>query len=278
VASYLCFAAVLFVILPERMRRAPRPAAAPEGSRGPAQGYRTVLGDRALLGAFVVNTLLVTCAFSQVMSAFPAWVTGPAHSTSHVVGIAFAVNTALIVVLQLFVLRAVTGRRRSRTAAAASLVFAASWIVVLAAAYTRGALVAAALVGGLAIFAFGEMLLSPTLQALVNDLAPDTLRGRYNALFGLSWQIGPVVGPTAAGFALGYGLGKELFLVLAGGCVAAALLALRLERAVPEEADFGFGLPRQPRGATQPAAAVPAGDAGALLPSNKAFHQGGGVR
>ncbi len=30
------------------------------------------------------------------------------------------------------------------------------------------------------IFAFGETLFSPTIPAIVNDLAPERLRGRYN--------------------------------------------------------------------------------------------------
>jgi MFS family permease len=38
--------------------------------------------------------------------------------------------------------------------------------------------------------------------ALVNDLAPPALRGRYNAVFTLSWQFGPVFGPAVAGFML----------------------------------------------------------------------------
>jgi len=35
--------------------------------------------------------------------------------------------------------------------------------------------------------------------ALVADLAPPRLRGRYMALSTLSWEIGFVIGPTAAG-------------------------------------------------------------------------------
>ena len=35
-------------------------------------------------------------------------------------------------------------------------------------------------------FALGETLVSPTLPAIVNDLAPDSLRGRYNGAYVLA--------------------------------------------------------------------------------------------
>ena len=75
--------------------------------------------------------------------------------------------------------------------------------------------------------------LSPSLPAIVNDIAPDELRGRYNAVFTLSWQIGPVIGPAIAGAALG-----DAYLVaLAAACGACALLARLLARIVPTEAN-----------------------------------------
>jgi len=45
--------------------------------------------------------------------------------------------------------------------------------------------------GGL--FGLGEMLLAPTLSPLVNALATDRLRGRYNALSGATFSIAFVV-------------------------------------------------------------------------------------
>lgn len=51
----------------------------------------------------------------------------------------------------------------------------------------------------------GETLLQPSLYALVNDLAPDALRGRYNSVFNLSWQAGAIAGPAAAGAVLARG-------------------------------------------------------------------------
>jgi MFS family permease len=235
--SNLLFAAVLVRMGDAPAAGAPAAAGAETGAVRP--GYRQVLGDRSLVGILLVNTLLVTVGTSQLTSGFPAWVTGPAHSTPGVVGAAFAANTITLAAAQLFVLRLIRRRRRTDSAAAGAFAFAVAWLVALgggnAGAGTGAAL---ALIGTLAVFGLGESLLAPTLPALVNDLAPAALRGRYNAVFTLSWQVGPVLGPAMAGFLLGRGLGDELLLLLAAGCLAAAAFARRLGRVVPESANL----------------------------------------
>jgi MFS family permease len=237
-ASNIVFAGVLLAIGGDGGSTSPERATEAHATT-PRRGYREVLADRTLLGALFVNTLLVTIGTSQVTSAYPAWVTGPAHSTPRIVGFGFAANTLMLVAVQLFVLRQIRRRRRTDMAAGAGVIFAATWVVVLVGGHAGGGRIAGVLlVGALAIFALGESLLSPSLPALVNELSPEALRGRYNAVFTLSWQVGPIVGPALAGFLLGRGLGNALFLLLAGSCLAASACAVRLRSAVPGRADF----------------------------------------
>jgi MFS family permease len=87
------------------------------------------------------------------------------------------------------------------------------------------------------VFAFGETLLSPTMPAIVNDLAPDALRGRYNAMYSLSWNGGTIVGPVIAGVFLGAGLAVLFFFGLIAACGLAAVMAVSLERHLPERAN-----------------------------------------
>jgi MFS family permease len=47
------------------------------------------------------------------------------------------------------------------------------------------------------------MIWSPILPSVVNQLAPDNLRGRYNAAGTNAWQIALIAGPTIAGTMLG---------------------------------------------------------------------------
>ncbi|MGD8822438.1 MAG: MFS transporter, partial [Anaerolineales bacterium] len=50
----------------------------------------------------------------------------------------------------------------------------------------------------------GEMIVMPVSQALVAHFAPDDMRGRYMAIFGLSWGIPQMIGPAAAGLIMDY--------------------------------------------------------------------------
>jgi MFS family permease len=52
------------------------------------------------------------------------------------------------------------------------------------------------------IITIGEMIVVPMSQAIAANLAPETMRGRYMAIFGLSWAIPSTVGPGAAGYIL----------------------------------------------------------------------------
>ncbi|MFN2544776.1 MAG: MFS transporter, partial [Actinomycetota bacterium] len=89
-----------------------------------------------------------------------------------------------------------------------------------------------------------ETLLGPTLNPIVNDLAPDELRGRYNGVSTLAWTTGFMLGPTIAGFALAAERPAELFLGLVVACGVAAVLARRLEAVLPAQVNrIGEGEP-----------------------------------
>ncbi len=202
-------------------------------------GYRSVLRDRVFLRVVLLTLLLFGLGYAQLNAAFPAFATGPGGIGAKALAIAFAVNTLAVVLLQLPVLRLVQGHRRS---AALSLVFAlwaVTWAVTLTAGSLGGGAAAVTLfAAAVAIFALGETLMSPSVQPLVNDLAPDQLRGRYNAVYTFALTTGYILGPVIAGAALGAGHANALFLALVAACLAAALGASRLGRSLPAAADL----------------------------------------
>ena len=94
--------------------------------------------------------------------------------STRTVGIAFAVNTAVIVALQFLVLSRISGRRRTRVMIVMGLVWALSWLLLGAAGLVPGTAVAAAgMLAFMGVFAFGETLMQPTIPAINNDLAAD---------------------------------------------------------------------------------------------------------
>jgi MFS family permease len=146
-------------------------------------------------------------------------------------GIAFACNTLVIVLLQLVVLQRIEGHRRTRVMVAMSAVWALSWVLLGASGLVPGTLGATLLVAACAsVFALGETLLQPTLPAITNDLATDRLRGRSNALASIAFQLPMVVAPPVAGWLIGHDLQLLYVAGLVVGCAAVAVLTVgRLE-------------------------------------------------
>jgi MFS family permease len=213
------------------------PVSGPPAARSRPAGFRQVLADKAFVRVWALTAALVTVSFGQSQASFSGYATRPGGIGSHGLALAFAANTLTVVAAQLFILRRLAGRRRTTAAALAAAAFAASWAVVAIAGHLGGAAAQAAFAAAMVIFAVGECLLSPTLPAIINDLAPPAAAGRYNGLGVLAFTTGFLLGPVTGGAALGAGWGATLFAALAAVCAAAALAALRLSRHLPAAAN-----------------------------------------
>ncbi len=196
--------------------------------------YREVLRHRVFLGVIGLNFLYVAAGYAQ-LEVFPVFGKNEAGITERQIGLIFFVNTLAIVLVQLPFVKLLEGRRRMPALALMTLLWAVAWVIVFAGGlWAEG--VSAALVFGIAfvVFGIGECLHGPTQGALVADLATPRLRGRYMALSTLSWEVGFVVGPAAAGFILEWEP-LVLWLLAAAVCLAAGVGALLLERRLPPE-------------------------------------------
>lgn len=135
-------------------------------------------------------------------------------------------------------LRHLEGRRRTRALALLAAIWALAWAVMGVAGLVPGTTTAVVLVVlSMAVFGLGETLLSPIAPAITNDLAPDHLRGRYNAIGSLAFQLAAISAPVSAGFLIGHDLPATYVGTLLAGCVAFGALALRMERDLPAKAN-----------------------------------------
>ncbi len=157
-------------------------------------------------------------------------------------GWAFAANTAAIVLGQLVALRFIAGRRRTSMLALCAAIWSVSWVVIAASDVVPTAFAVAAIVVGMGLFGIGETLWAPVAPAVVNDLAREDLRGRYNALQGMTWTVGSIVGPASAGMLIGHDLPHVWVGCVVGGTAVAAVLFLRLRRHLTDAQD---GLSRE---------------------------------
>jgi len=234
-ATYLAPLAILLGPLRHVSGRVAAPVHDDPGTpTAPAVTYRALLRDRALLPILILTFVGSFVGYGQLNTGLPAFGRAEAQISTQTLGLAFAANTLVIVVLQLFVLQRIEGRRRTRLVAVMAGIWAIAFLALGASGLVPGSLAAALLFGAcLAIFGLGETFYQPTVPAMINDLAPDHLRGRYNALMSMSWQSASVVGPVVAGVLVGRGWGTAYIAMLVGGCLVVAWLAWSSERRLP---------------------------------------------
>lgn len=73
------------------------------------------------------------------------------------------------------------------------------------------------------IITIGEMIIMPTASALATNFAPEDMRGRYMAVFGMSWALPATVGPSLAGLILDNYNPNLLWYIGAAICAVAVL-------------------------------------------------------
>ncbi|GAA4593691.1 MFS transporter [Actinoplanes octamycinicus] len=191
-----------------------RPAHRPVTAGAPRGGMLTALRDRVFVVYWLVN-LLVVLVIMQHMSTLPIAMLADGFSAA-TYGWVIAVNGILIVSGQLFVPRLLDGHRPHRVLAIGALIIGAGFGLV---AVAHSAWMYAVTV---VIWTLGEMIQSPSNATTVAELSPTALRGRYQGLISLSWQLGTALAPVLGGLVLqGFG-SAALWVGCFGLCVAAA--------------------------------------------------------
>ena len=193
--------------------------------------YRAVMRAPAMGTLCALMFVSAFVGYAQLNSGMPAYARAIGEVSTRGLGFAFAANTLVIVLLQLLVLQRIEGRRRTRVIVVMAMVWAACWALLAASGIAPGTWSATFFVAACAsVFALGETLLQPTMPAIVNDLAPEHLRGRYNGLTSGCFQAASILGPIVAGFLIGHNLHLEYVMLLVAGCALVAWLSVaRLE-------------------------------------------------
>ena len=254
-ASYL--PALFLLLVPLRHAGGPHqsPDPSPDAPRG---SYLAVLRGPAVPSLVALTFVSAFVGYGQLNSGLPAYARVISEVSTRGLGFAFAANTLVIVLLQLVVLQRIEGHRRTRVVMLMSLVWAVSWVLLGASGLVPGTLGATLLVAACAsVFALGETLLQPTLPAIVNDLAPDDLRGRYNALTSGVFQLASVVAPPVAGFFIDRDMSSSYIGTLLAGSVGVVILSLRLEPQLSPRANGLRPAPDEPAPQVTPASVPP---------------------
>ncbi|MFO8036323.1 MAG: MFS transporter [Anaerolineales bacterium] len=206
-------AAIFFFYIPETK---PETTQEQTSILGTFAGYRVVLRDFAYV-AFLVASMLMGIVYQQMYNSLSVYLRDN-HGISPQ-GYGFLLTTSAITVI-LFQFR--TTRLIKKYPAFIMMALGTLFYMVgfgMFGFVTAYWLFAAAIV----IITIGEMVIMPTASALATNFAPEDMRGRYMAVFGVSWALPATVGPSAAGLILDNFNPNLLWFIGAGLCAISIL-------------------------------------------------------
>jgi predicted MFS family arabinose efflux permease len=201
-------AAALFLVIWKKPEDRLRAAEAQQGSR-PSSAVRTPWRD----GPFLLLMLLVIAwgaVFVQLFATFPLYMRGTYGLAEDQIGRLLAVNTILIVTLEMALMEKIRTRSQTRMINLSFILLGLGFGLM---PLGRGFLYAAFTV---AIWTFGEILSMPLLTALIAGRAGPETRGRYMGVFSFAFSLAFIVGPAAGTAVYGHLGGNALWFGCAG--------------------------------------------------------------
>ncbi|MET9426636.1 MFS transporter [Streptomyces sp. NPDC003036] len=183
---------------PEPVPKTADPPAAGEEAAAPQAGWGAILRDRVLLCllashaaltfGWLIPTVILPVYLVEVR-ALPTWL----PSTT------LMLSSLLIVVGQTYVTGRLGTVARGRVISwGAGLILCAVGLLAAVPAVGEGAMVAVVFLAVL-LFTAGQMTATPAFVALSATASPPEARGRFLALFNLTWTLSAVVGPALVG-------------------------------------------------------------------------------
>ncbi len=195
-------------------------------------GYWHVLRDTSFV-MFIGASTLMTLVYMQMNTTLAVYLRDVHNVSEQGYGYILSLNAAMVVIFQFSVTRWIARYRPLAIMAVGALFYAVGFGMYGFVSHYGLFLLA------MVVITVGEMMTAPTAQALVAHFAPRHMRGRYMAVYGLSWVIPSTVGPLLAGLVMDgadprwvwYGAGL-VGLAAAGGFL---LLCRRVGRSSAEE-------------------------------------------
>ena len=129
--------------------------------------------------------------FIQVLTTFPLYMRNVYGLAENRIGQLFAVNTVLIVFLEMILMERIRKYPLTRMINMSFLLLGAGLgLMPLGRGFAFGALT-------VAVWTFGEMLSMPLVTALIVGRADDANRGRYMGMFSFIFSLAFIVAPAA---------------------------------------------------------------------------------
>ena len=192
--------------------------------------YRDLLEVKPLMLLGMGGIILFTFGYGTIQAGVPVFATQFLDLNPKWLGVIFGVNTLSIVLFQPLVMRILERFSRYTALISIGVIWAISWVFVGIAPLLPLFVAGIAICMSQLVFAFGEMVQAPTIPTLANELAPEHIRGRANALMSLQWSVSGVLGPAISGLMLGADLSELWVATMFFGCFASIPIFLAMKR------------------------------------------------
>jgi MFS family permease len=183
------------------------------------QSFKAPLTDGPFLLLAGLNTLFVLCmvVLDVLLTLYLVRVL---HQPPWLSGLCFAANTVGVAGCQTIVWARFAHRRPVRVLQLSAAVWGLSFLILWA---VPPSLAIPGVLLAIAVFTAAELIQGPVFNGLVVAAAPEHLRGRYMAVYQLSWALGQAAAPALFGFLFTENHALP-WLTLAGGCAACCLV------------------------------------------------------
>jgi MFS family permease len=186
------------------------------------QSFRAPLSDGPFLLLAAMNVMFVLCM--MVLDILLAlYLVRVLHQPVWLSGLCFAANTVAVAVGQTAVWALFQHRRPVRVVQLSAVVWGASFLLLIPLRTLPAALAIPGVFLAIAVYTAAELIQGPVFNGLVVAAAPEHLRGRYMAVYQLSWALGQATAPGLFGWL--FTVNHDLpWVSLAASCAACALV------------------------------------------------------
>ena len=224
-STFLLYLLVILTLKGEKVNRYIPKAHEPKSGT-----YRDLFAVKPLMLLGAGGIILFTFGYGTIQAGVPIFATQFLDLSPKWLGVIFGVNTISIVTLQPLVMRILEKYSRYTALISIGVIWAISWIFVGISPLLPLFAAGIAICMSQLVFAFGEMVQAPTIPTLANELAPEHIRGRANALMSLQWSVSGVLGPAITGIILGAELPELWVATMFIGCFASIPIFLVMKR------------------------------------------------
>jgi len=180
-------------------------------------GYRIVLKDFAFM-AFIVAAILMGAVYQQMYNSLSVYLRDNHSIDPQGYGFLMTTSAITVILFQFWVSRNIKHRPPFGIMAVGTLFYMLGFSMFgFVSIYWL-------FMSAIVVITIGEMLIMPTSQTLAANFSPVEMRGRYMAIFGLTWLLPSTFAPMLAGLILD-NLNPDLLWYVGGVLCAVAATA-----------------------------------------------------